>query len=155
MHWLCKAQSYLPLESDRRHLRVGQNYLPYAQRENPNSVINVCAPTTLSTQKVKGALGTCTVLSKGTFISNPAILRFPGLIICAFQYVAPTPYQHWNVFIGMPSSGCLSLDTFLKKPLQDALFGTHLLGCFLWDAIFRMSSSDWLLWDTFSVEFLL
>ena len=63
------VQSYLPLESDRRHLRVGQNYLPYAQRENPNSVINVCAPTTLSTQKVKGALGTCTVLSKGTFFS--------------------------------------------------------------------------------------
>ena len=68
------------------------------------------------------------------FFSDPTILRFPGLIICAFQYVAPTPHhQHWNAFIWMPSLGCFHWDSFI---------GMASLGPFHLDAFFRMPFSE-------------
>ena len=108
----------------------------------------LCAPTTLSTQKVKEALGTCTVLSKGTFFLL-SYLRFSGIIICAFQYVAPTPHQHWNAFIWMPSLGCFPWDSFIGM----ASFGCLLQDAFLWIPFkrnhFKMLSSGRIFWDAF------
>ena len=108
----------------------------------------LCAPTTLSTQKVKEALGTCTVLSKGTFFLL-SYLTFSGVIICAFQYVAPTRIVleclHLDVFIRMLSLGFYHLDAFFRMPFsgylfkeatsrcspRDAYFGVLSLGCYL------------------------